>query len=237
MDGLRRERLREAIAVRGDAPRAERWAQRVCVAGVEALDSVDAGILALRGTRRAQEVIGASDAWASEVAVLQYTVGEGPGVEAFTSGGPVLVADIAVDQERWPGFAHSALALGVGGMFSFPLQVGAIRLGTLEFVRHVGGGLTARQLNDATLISLLVTNGLLRHAGEAEDAGLEFAPRPVTSFQDVNVATGMLAAQLRISLDDAFSRLRAYAYSRERPLPEVAREVVERFIPLDELAE
>jgi AmiR/NasT family two-component response regulator len=73
----------------------------------------------------------------------------------------------------------------------------------------------------------------LAEAKAAEQPG----PRPVTSFRDVNVATGMLAAQLRISLDDAFIRLRAHAFGQGRSLLAVARDVLDRRIALDELAE
>lgn len=194
-------------------------------------------MLALRSVGHVQELLGASDSWVAELAELQYTVGEGPGVEAFTSGGPVLVADLSTEQARWPGFAQAARTAGLAAMFAFPLQVGAIKLGTLEFVRRSPGGLGSGGFGDAALLADLATTGLLERAGEAERAGLEFAPRPVTSFHDVNVATGMLAAQLRISLDDAFARLRAHAFGQGRSLVEVALDVVERRITLKELSE
>jgi hypothetical protein len=237
LDGQRRERLWRVIAEHTDAPGGNGWAQSVCVVSVDVLYGVDAAILALRGVARAQEVLGASDAWAAGLAESQYTVGEGPGVEAFTSGGPVLVPDLTVEQERWPGFTDLALAAGAAAVFAFPLQVGAIKLGTLEFVRHRTGALTQSAFNDAALVAELATAGLLQQAGDAERAGHAFAPRPVTSFQDVNVATGMLAAQLKIGLDDAFSRLRGHAFAQGRSVLEVARDVLERRIPLDELAE
>jgi AmiR/NasT family two-component response regulator len=47
----------------------------------------------------------------------------------------------------------------------------------------------------------------------------------------------MLAGQLQITLDDAFARLRAHAFGRNRSVLDVARDVLERRISLDELAE
>jgi AmiR/NasT family two-component response regulator len=38
----------------------------------------------------------------------------------------------------------------------------------------------------------------------------------------------MVLAQLGINADDAFARLRAYAFTRQRPLGDVARDVVAR---------
>ncbi|ADJ48275.1 hypothetical protein AMES_6450 [Amycolatopsis mediterranei S699] len=227
-----------AIAAAAEVPgRRDSWAQTVCLACVETLDQVDAAILALRGGTRSEEVLGASDQWAAKLAELQYTVGEGPGVEAFGSGSPVLVPDLSVEQVRWPGFADAALAVGAAAVFAFPLRYGAIQFGTLELIRHRPGGLPSAQRRDAALAADLATAALLRHTREAERAGHDFAPRPVASFQDVNVATGMLAAQLQITLDDAFARLRAHAFGRDRSVLDVARDVLERRISLDELAE
>lgn len=236
MDGRGRKRLWQAIAARAETPGDEWWAQAVCEACVEVL-GVDAATLALRAGGRAQELLGASDTWAARLAELQYTVGEGPGVDAYTEGGPVLVADVRADQGRWPGFADAAMTNGIGSVFAFPLQVGAIRVGTLELFGRRPGGLPQAAIADAALLAEFATAALLHGAEEAERAGEDYAPRRVTSFQDVNVATGMLAAQLRIGLDDAFARLRAHAFATTRPLREVARDVLERRIPLDELAD
>lgn len=236
MDGHGRERLWRAIAARAREPGEEWWAQAVCEACVEVL-AADAATLALRASARAQELLGASDDWAAELAELQYTVGEGPGVEAYTDGGPVLVPDLGADQARWPGFADAALAAGIGSVFAFPLQVGAIRMGTLELFGRRPGGLPQAAVADAVLLADFATAALIHGAAEAERAGLDYVPRPVTSFQDVNVATGMLAAQLRIGLDDAFARLRAHAFGTDRPLLHVASDVLEQRVSLDELAD
>jgi hypothetical protein len=229
--------LWRAIAAAAEvAGRRDTWAQTVCLACVDTLEQVDAAILALRGGGRSEEVLGASDPWAAKLAELQYTVGEGPGVEAFETGTPVLVADMSVEQVRWPGFADAALAVGAAAVFAFPLRYGAIKFGTLELIRRRPGGLASAERRDAALAAELATAALLRHTGEAERAGHDFAPRPIASYQDVNVATGMLAAQLQITLDDAFARLRAHAFGRNRSVLDVARDVLERRISLDELA-
>jgi AmiR/NasT family two-component response regulator len=46
--------------------------------------------------------------------------------------------------------------------------------------------------------------------------------------REVHQATGMVQAQLEVSATEAFSRLRAHAYSAERPIEDVARDVVRR---------
>lgn len=237
MDGRRRDKLLRAIARYGSQYRADGWARAVCAACMPALHEVDAATLMLRSGLQAQELMGASDAWAAELADLQYTMGEGPGVEAFAVGGPVLVADIGVEQQRWPGFAQAALSAGVGAMFVFPLQVGAIRLGTLELFARRAGGLAGEVVTDAALLAELATSALLDEARRAEDAGQDWAPNPVESYEEVSIAMGMLASRLRIGLDDAFARLRAHAFAHGRLVREVAEDVLERRISIDELSD
>lgn len=232
MDAGERERLWRAIAARADRPGDEWWARAMCEACVEVMP-VDAAILMLRATPRAQALLGASDTWASELAELEYTVGEGPGVEAYTDADSVLIPDLNLDQMRWPGFADAALSRGVGSVFAFPLTVGAIRLGTLELVSRGHRPLPQETLTDAAVMAEFATAALLHGAGMAELEGREYEPRLVTSFHEVNVATGMLAARLRIGLDDAFARLRAHAFSEDRPVLDVARDVLARRITLD----
>jgi hypothetical protein len=49
----------------------------------------------------------------------------------------------------------------------------------------------------------------------------------------VHQATGMVAAQLEVSVGQALIRLRAYAFGNDRPLAEVARDVVDRSLRFD----
>jgi AmiR/NasT family two-component response regulator len=46
-------------------------------------------------------------------------------------------------------------------------------------------------------------------------------------------ATGMLTVQLGVSITEAFARLRAYAYSEDRRLADVAGDIVARRLRLD----
>lgn len=235
MDGERRQRLWRMVAEHVDGSAADGWSHAVCVVCVATL-GVDAAALTLRGSAHTQEVLATTGPWAQQLVERQYTVGEGPGVEAFLHGGPVLVPDLDVEQSRWPGFAEQAMRAGACAMFAFPLQMGGMRFGLLEMFRRKPGGLRSSAVTDAALLASLATDAVLDDAAEAERTGREW-PKAVDSYQDVNVAIGMVAAHLRISLEDAFVRLRAYAFSQDRSVKEVADEVLARRVPLDELAE
>jgi hypothetical protein len=221
-----------------DARAGTGWAGVVCAVAVARL-GVDAAAVTVRTTVRTQQLVAATDEWAEALEELQYTVGEGPGVAAFASGEPVLVndiGDVGVDGHRWPGFDGEAASAGMGAAFAFPLRVGATRLGTLALYRRTPAALDGEHLADAVALAALATTALLADAGGAEVAPWARADLP-GHYDEVNIATGMLAGQLKISLDDASLRLRAHAFSHHLPLTEVAQAVLQRRLGLDTFAE
>ncbi len=234
MDGRRRERLWRLVIDHGaDRAPDTGWVGVVCAVAVGELD-VDGAAVSLRLRDHDQELVAADGPWATSLEELQYTVGEGPGVEAFTVGDPVLVEELAVDEQRWPGFADGAAASGVGAAFAFPLGVGALRLGTLDLYRREPGTLSREGLGDALALATIATTALLTDSNGGEDAHARWArPDVAGHYDDVNVATGMLATELRISLEDALVRLRAHAFSHRLPVTEVARAVLNRQLRLE----
>jgi hypothetical protein len=78
----------------------------VCEVALDRLD-IDGVAISVRTSGRAQDLTAATGTWARRLEELQYILGEGPGVEADTTAGPVLAAEPADTASRWPGFASS----------------------------------------------------------------------------------------------------------------------------------
>ena len=233
MEGQHRDLLWRIIAESVEAPTADGWAAAVCVACVSVLPGVDAAALTVRADG-VQETWGSSDEWAEELEQLQYTVGEGPSFEASATARQVLVPDLAADSGRWPGFAQAALPVGLAAMFAFPLHLGAIRLGVLDLYRRHPGRLPSRELTDATVLANLATVAVLEQARQDKAAGDSQLSRHAGPYQEVSIATGMLAVQLEIGLVEALARLRSRAFAEGRSVHELARDVIERKIRFDD---
>src|SRR5579862_3210097 len=62
---------------------------------------------------------------------LEFTLGQGPGVDAYQQGTSVVVEDLRLANGRWPQFSPAALELGIRSMSALPIKVGGIRLGVL----------------------------------------------------------------------------------------------------------
>lgn len=237
-------RVRAAIAQRsgGGVPSLA----DVCLACVRLTEASGAAV-SLVGTVAVYEPVYGTDARAEALTELQVTVGEGPGVEAIGQDRAVLTPalDAAGVGRRWPLFAPAAVELGVAAVMAVPLLIGAIAMGVLEVYwadRLPGGEPLADGLLFADAALVPATLLRLRFPGEDQPAvpgggpggdlggvpDLSWMGELVERWPQVHQATGIVSVQLGSGLAEAFARLRAYAYSHEVSLREVAHQVVAR---------
>src|SRR5260370_19279447 len=88
-----------------------------------------AGVMLMSGDIRRGSLC-STDEVSHLIEELQYTLGEGPCVDAYQDGIVVIEPDLADPvSSRWPFFTPSALQAGVRAVFGFPMRVGAVRLG------------------------------------------------------------------------------------------------------------
>jgi hypothetical protein len=210
----------------------------VCAAAVEALPVSGAWVMAQRAAG-AGHLMCVTDEVGEQLAELQMMLGEGPCLNAMTSGAPVLISDLDEDAaRRWPGFTPQACQAGAAAVFALPLQIGAIRVGSLGLYRGKPGPLGTVSLGDALILADAATVVLLESQhpdGAAAAAGAGPAGQPPDLARhraEIDQATGMVSAQLDVAIGEAFVRLRAYAYAQERRLSEVARDIVARRLRL-----
>lgn len=176
-----------------------------------------------------------SDTVSALIEELQFSLAEGPCIDAAKAGRPVMEPDLAdPTTPRWPAFARPAVDAGVRAIFGFPLQVGTVRVGALDLYRDQPGPLTDEQYADALVMADVATEALLVLQAAALPGHVSIALEANAEFHFVvHQATGMIVAQLGVSVGHALARLRAYAFSHGLLLPEVARAVVARQVRFD----
>jgi GAF domain-containing protein/ANTAR domain-containing protein len=221
-------------ARRGDRGGVAGTLRRLCSAAERALSASGAGVSVLAGDGM-RGVAAVSEAAYEPIEELQFTLGEGPCLDAFATRQPVLVPDLLDGAlGRWPGYASALHDRGVQAVFAFPLQIGAARLGALDLFRGRPGSLTADELRDAlTFADVAVTTLLDGQARAAAGTAADGLDEAIGQRAELFQAQGMVAVQLGISLTDALARLRAYAYAEDRALGDVARDVVARRLSFD----
>jgi hypothetical protein len=226
----RRARLHVMLADRGGVGDKLRGVCELCVAelGVTGARVRVLGRVAADG---GGALVYATDALGERLEDLASTSGVGPCFDAFTHRHPLLIPDLAMEQSRWPGFAAEALEAGVAALFTFPLQIGGARVGVMELHRVTAGPLTSNQLADALLLSDEATETILEDLDGLRPMEL---PGMVDIQAEVHQATGFVSVELGVSLNEALLRIRGYAFAHRQPLGDVARQIIERRLRLED---
>ena len=237
MEDLQRLRAVLAEAVLGPAEGLSA-ADRLCVVCVDAL-GVDGAAISVLDGGTTRGTFGSSGALSRHLDELQFTFGEGPCIDAVTSGRPVLTDDLDEGAvERWPAFAPAVLDAGVGAIFALPVAIARTHVAALDLFRlapgplsdgDLEGGLLAAEMAQLPLLDLMAGRGDWGLAAEGGNGWSELA-----SLERVEVyqATGMIMAQLGLGAAEALVRLRAHAFGSGQTASQVAWAVVDRRLTL-----
>ncbi len=230
MTGERRLRLLTKLV--GDDT--ELNSERLGRVSAQVTGSDGAGIMLMSGDLP-QGTLTSTNRVSATIEELQFTLGQGPCVDAFHEDRPVAEPDLAdPEHPRWPAFTPAAIEAGVRAVFAFPLHLGQVRLGALDLYRDRPGGLNDDEHGDALAMADITTRAVLAMQAHAAPGQLAAELEAGGDFHSViHQATGMVAAQLGVTVATALIRLRAYAFSHDRSLQQVADDVVARALRLD----
>jgi len=211
--------------------------QRLCGAAVVGLPVSGAAVHIVPGRDTAGVVAASGPRWRL-LAELVESLGEAPCLDAAWTLRPVLVADLAAARHRWPAYALALGAHGVAAVFSLPMQVGAVRFGVLDLYVGVPGALRPDDLALALALARVGTAILVSDASGPADgpgsdhpqadrvAGLLADLDGTLNRAEIHQAQGMVMVLLGVSLSEALLLMRARAFALDRPLAELARDVV-----------
>jgi len=228
-DPTRVARMTIALAIGETDPK-----HALCVASATAVGVAGAGVILMSGGRALGSVC-VSNAMTAAVEEIQYTLGQGPCVEAFRTKAPVLAPDLThTDGNRWPEFRLGAEAAGVCAVFGFPLMIESVCFGALNLYHDHPGALSDDQYADALAVAHVASRAVLGWQSVAGPGSLAWQLEHVPMHRAVvHQATGMVSVQAAVSVPDASVMLRAYAFAEDRPISDVANEIVAGTLRLD----
>ncbi len=209
--------------------------EQLCSALARALPATGTGLSLLTDDHHGGGMVAASDPASKVLEELQFTLGEGPCIDAYTSRRPVLEPDLQTHGlRRWPGYAPAAQRQGVQAVFAFPLAVGAARAGALDIYRDAPGSLTpdalAQAFTFAEVAMGLLVDGQDGTASTPDGPDLDDV---LAHRLEVFQAQGMTMVDLGVSIDEAMARLRGHAYAEGRYVSDVAKDIVAGKLRLD----
>lgn len=192
---------------------------------------VSGAVISTLGPPLGTQTICASSPVGARIDEIQIDLGEGPCWEALRTRRPVLESDMrGGGGDGWPAAREAFRVLDIGALYAFPLFVGALGVGVVDLYSQRARELSARDVEDVTVLAAIASRHLLRRALDdidSADEGMVDAPH---SRREVHQASGMVAAQLRISVDDAMLVLRSRAFSSGATVAAIAADVVARRI-------
>ena len=222
--------LAELSAGGGDA-----WSSaRLCGGCVKITGADGAGVMLMSGEIPRGSLC-TSNTVSHLIEELQYTLGEGPCVDAYRQDKVVTEPDLADPvTRRWPAFTPPTLQAGVRAIFGFPLRVGSVRLGALNLYRDRSGPLSGDQHADALVVADVAARWVLEaQAGAPVDTVADELEAGADFHFAVQNAAGIVSVQRQVSVTEALIRLRAYAFTSDRLLTDVAEDVVAHRLRLE----
>ena len=193
---------------------------------VELLDATAAGLVLAEADGRLRLIASTSEAMET-VELFQVQNDQGPCLDCYHSGEPVLVDDLAEQAARWPRFVPFAIGAGFRGAHALPMRLRGQIVGALNLFRSEPGGLAHADVSAGQALADVATIAILQSRTMSESHALtDQLQHALHSRIAIEQATGMVAEWAGVGVGEAFARLRSYARSHQRQLTAVAEEVV-----------
>ena len=208
----------------------------VCLTAVGAIGVDGAGLSLLSGEHRGP--VCSHGAFASLGEELQFSLGEGPCIDAYAASELIEVTDLASHEgKRWPIFSEEMGDAGAGSLASFPMRIGGARFGALTLYRSAHGELSSDQVADGYVIARLAAHLIVADQARIDgDLAISDLETGFARMEPIHQATGMIMAQLTVGAEDALARLRGAAYTAQRSALDMAMDIVagDVVLPRDE---
>ncbi len=153
---------------------------------------------------------------------------EGPCLDAFRTGERIEHENLAIGSGHWPSFSAAAIKVGFRSALALPLRLRDVTLGALNLLNDTVTPLEETDIIVARAFADLAALSIMQHRAAAEAQRLnEQLSAALTSRIVIEQAKGVISERADIELDEAFSRLRAYARNHNLRLTDVARAAID----------
>lgn len=194
---------------------------------VELLDCTEVGLM-LSDSGGALQAMAASSERTEALEILQVQNREGPCFDCYSVSEAVHCEDFSVTPSPWPSFVPVALQKGFHSVQAFPMRVGGQAIGAMNIFRTSRGRLASSDLLLGQGLADIAAIALTQERAVRESVTvIEQLQSALNSRVVIEQAKGVVAEQQNISVDTAFSRLRAHARANNLRLADIADEVID----------
>jgi GAF domain-containing protein len=194
---------------------------------VEVLSVAAAGIMLVSAAGELG-VMASSNEATRVLELFELQCEEGPCLDCYRTGAPIIAADLTRADGRWPHFSVESLRAGFRSVHALPMRLRGTTIGALNLFGQAAGTFdeadsrAAQAFADVATIAILQNRALL--AAQVVNDELQHA---LQSRVVIEQAKGVLAERASIDVEKAFTYLRSYARNHNRRLVDVALEVID----------
>lgn len=202
---------------------------------VEVLDVADAGLM-LQSPGGDLRVVASSSETMRLLELFELQADEGPCVDCYRTGRPVVNLELEAATDRWPRFAPKALDAGFRSVHAVPMRLRDQTIGALNLFRDDQGPMPDDDVVAAQALADVATIAILQHRA-ATNAQLlhDQLTEALNSRVVIEQAKGVIAASTDVDMDEAFARLRRHARAHRARLADVAHAVITRDTTVESL--
>lgn len=170
------------------------------------------------------------------VELFEVQAQEGPCLDCYRTGEPVINQDLAHLNGRWPHFAPVALDAGYRSVHALPVRLRQHVIGALNLFRADTGRLSALDVTIAQAFADATAIAILQQRAHRDARLLADQLRAALNSRIlIEQAKGMLAERAQLSIGDAFVQIRQYARNRNQQLTVVCQSVLDGVLTTGDL--
>ena len=188
---------------------------------------VDAAGLMLVAPEGDLRVMASSSETMRVLELFEVQAQQGPCLDCYRTGVPVVNQDLAAANGRWPQFAAEAVAEGFQTVHALPMRLRGVVIGALNLFSTARAALSQADIDAAQAMADVATIAILQHRAALEAQILnEQLNYALNSRIVIEQAKGMVAERENFNMEEAFSMLRNHARNHNLRLVDVARDVI-----------
>jgi GAF domain-containing protein len=193
---------------------------------VDVLDVAAAGLM-LAGPDGDLRVMASSSEAMRLLELFEIQAKEGPCLDCYRSGQPVVNQDLATVNSRWPRFAAEALAAGFHSVHALPMRLRGTVIGALNLFHVEAGEMQSADVEAAQALADVATIAILQHRATLEAQVVnQQLQNALNSRIVIEQAKGIVAQRESLNMERAFSALRNHARNHNLRLVDVAEAVI-----------
>lgn len=193
---------------------------------VEVLDVAAAGLM-LAAPEGELRVMASSSPSMHGLELFELQAQEGPCLDCYRSGEPVLNQNLETADDRWPQFAPAARAAGFRSVEALPMRLRGSVIGALNLFHTAGGAMRVPDIDAAQALADVATIGILQNRAtlEAHEVNDQLN-RALNSRIVIEQVKGMVAERNNLDIAASFELLRKHARNHNLRLVDLARHVI-----------